>query len=81
MLNAHHVDHVVEVLDGIEDGGLGHARCVGAKGTQLVGGVIIDGVLDEESMIERYLCHASRIGEGTQLSVGQVARMVAQGAG
>ena len=62
VLYAHDADHVVEVLNGMVDGGCG-------------------GGGDEESLVECDLRHAACLGECAQLLVGEVARMVAQGAG
>ena len=58
MVDAHHVDGMLQMTDGIEDGGF----ALGA----------------EESGIERGMGHAASLGQGPQLVVGEVSRMVAQ---
>ena len=44
-------------------------------------GVVYGGttLLAQETVVETYLCHTARGGKGTQLVVGEVSRVVAQG--
>ena len=53
------VDHVVQMFDGIADGGR--------------------SFFPQETSVEAYLYHTSLAGNGFQLFIGQVARVVAQG--